>query len=79
MTGGWMPQERLSVPEAVHGFTMGAAYASGEERLKGSLSPRKVADLVVLHEDIFTIDPKRIHEVQVDLTMVDGKVVYERK
>jgi hypothetical protein len=77
--GGWMPQERLSVPEAVYGFTMGAAYASGEERLKGSLSPRKVADLVVLHEDIFTIDPKRIHEVQVDMTMVDGKVVYERK
>ncbi len=77
--GGWNPQEKLSVGEAVYGFTMGAAYASGEENIKGSISPRKLADLAVLHEDIFTIDPNRIHEVKVDMTMVGGKVVYERK
>ncbi|MBI1802204.1 MAG: amidohydrolase, partial [Chloroflexi bacterium] len=77
--GGWNPQEKLTVAEAVHGFTLGAAYASGEEAAKGSLSPRKVADLVALSEDIFTIDPARIWEVQVDMTMVEGKVVYERK
>jgi predicted amidohydrolase YtcJ len=77
--GGWNPAEKLTVEEAVRGFTMGAAYASGVEKLKGSLSPRKVADLAILHEDIFTIDPNRIWDVKVDMTVVNGKVVYERK
>jgi len=77
--GGWNPQEKLTVTEAVHGFTMGAAYASGEENIKGSIYPRKLADLTVLSEDIFTIDPQRIHEVKVDMTVVGGKMVFERK
>jgi hypothetical protein len=77
--GGWNPQEKLTVYEAVHGFTQGAAYASCEEDSKGSLSPRKVADLAVLSEDIFTMEPSRIHEVKVELTMVGGKIVYERR
>ena len=65
--------------EAVHGFTMGAAYASGEENIKGSIYPRKLADLTVLSEDIFTIAPERLWEVKVEKTMVGGKFVYERK
>jgi predicted amidohydrolase YtcJ len=77
--GGWNPQEKLTVAEAVQGFTTGAAYASGEEKIKGSISPRKVADLAVLSEDIFTIDPRRIWEVKVDMTMVGGQMVYQRK
>ncbi len=77
--GGWHPEQKLTVEETVHGFTMGAAYASGEESIKGSISPRKLADLAVLNEDIFTIDPARICDVKVDMTMVGGKFVYERK
>ena len=76
--GGWNPQEKLTVAEALHGFTMGAAYASGEEDIKGSIYPRKLADLTVLSEDIFTIDPNRLWEVKVEKTMVGGKFVYHR-
>ena len=75
---GWVPEEKITVAQAVHAYTMGAAYASGEERSKGSLAPGKLADAVVLSEDIFSIDPIRIPEVQVDMTIVDGTIVYER-
>ena len=51
---GWYPEQRLTVDEAVHGFTLGAAYASYEETRKGSLTPGKLADLIVLDRDIFT-------------------------
>jgi hypothetical protein len=73
-----MPEQKVSVAQAVHAYTMGAAYASGEENSKGSLTPGKLADVVVLSEDIFSIDPTKIADVQVDLTIFDGRVVYER-
>ncbi|MBI4640006.1 MAG: amidohydrolase [Candidatus Tectomicrobia bacterium] len=76
--GGWYPEERLSVAEAVYGYTMGAAYASGEEAIKGSITPGKLADLIVLSHDIFTIHPAKILETVVDSTIFDGEVVYER-
>jgi hypothetical protein len=75
---GWMPKQKVSVEQAVHAYTMGASYASGEENSKGSLTPGKLADVVVLSEDIFSIDPTKIADVQVDLTIFDGRVVYER-
>ena len=56
----------------------GAAYASGEETLKGSLTPIKLADLVVLDRDIFWIAPAEIHETAVIATMVGGEFVYRR-
>jgi predicted amidohydrolase YtcJ len=70
---GWYPEQRLSVEEAVRGFTLGAAFASGEEGIKGSLSPGKLADLVVLDRDIFAISPMDILEAQVEGTMIGGK------
>ncbi|MGC2161827.1 MAG: amidohydrolase [Silvibacterium sp.] len=75
---GWIPEQRVSVEEAVYAYTLGAAYASQEENIKGSITPGKLADIVVLSEDIFSIDPIRIAEVNVELTIFDGKVAYER-
>ena len=70
---GWYPDQRLSVEEAVRGFTLGAAYASYEEHRKGSLTPGKLADLIVLDRDIYAIDPMAIAETQVLGTLIDGK------
>jgi|WetSurMetagenome_2_1015567.scaffolds.fasta_scaffold21290_4 predicted amidohydrolase YtcJ len=74
---GWYPEQRLTVTEAVHGFTLGAAYASYEETRKGSLTPGKLADLIVLDRDIFSIDPMAIAETQVLATMIDGQWVWQ--
>jgi len=73
---GWRAEERLTVEEAVRGFTIDAAYASGEENLKGSLAPGKLADLVILSQDIFTIPPMEIAGTQVEATLFDGRFAY---
>lgn len=75
-SGGWYPEQQLSVEQAVYGYTMGAAYASGEENIKGSLTPGKLADLVVLSQDIFQIPPADILNTRVTMTIFDGRVVY---
>ncbi|HIQ05962.1 MAG TPA: amidohydrolase, partial [Anaerolineae bacterium] len=69
---GWYPQQRLSVAKAVHAYTLGAAYASGEEQEKGSITSGKWADLIVLSRDIFTIEPAGILETKVVSTIVNG-------
>jgi predicted amidohydrolase YtcJ len=76
---GWVPEQKISVAESVRAYTMGSAYASFEENRKGSLEPGKLADFVVLSDDIFHIDPPKIWDTKVDLTVMGGKVVYERK
>jgi predicted amidohydrolase YtcJ len=76
---GWIPAQRLTVAEAVHAYTLGAAYASGEAHLKGSLAPGKVADLVILSRDIFAIDPMEILDACVEMTVWDGRIVYRNK
>jgi predicted amidohydrolase YtcJ len=76
--GGWVPEQKVSVAEAVHAYTVGAAYAEYEEDIKGSLAPGELADLVVLSQDIFHIDPVEIWNTRVDLTLFDGKVIYQR-
>jgi len=76
--GGWHPQERIGVEEAVRAYTLGAAYASGEERIRGSISPGKLADLTVLSQDIFAIAPMAILETEVVATVLDGRFVYRR-
>lgn len=75
-TGGWYPDQRLSVAEAVWGFTKGAALVCGREAKLGSLTPGKLADLVVLDRDIFEIEPMEIAQTQVGMTIFDGQVVY---
>ncbi len=74
---GWVPEERLTVEEALRAYTTGSAFAAFEESEKGTISPGKLADLVVLSDDIFTIPPARIQDVSVKMTVVGGKVVYE--
>lgn len=76
-SGGWYPYQRLSVAEAVWGFSMGAALVSGREAELGSITPGKLADLVVLDRDIFEIEPMEIAQAQVVLTIFDGKIVFE--
>jgi hypothetical protein len=72
------PHEAVSVLQAIRAYTMSGAYATFEEQIKGSLEPGKLADLVILSEDILKTSPEKILSIKVDLTMVDGKVVYER-
>ena len=76
--GGWYPGQRLTVAEAVWGFTMGPALATGRQKEMGSICPGKQADLVVLDRDIFAVDPIEIAQTQVVMTVLDGTVVYRR-
>jgi predicted amidohydrolase YtcJ len=73
---GWYPEQRITATEAVYAYTMGASWAGGEEAIKGSLTPGKLADLAILDRDIFEIDPSEILDVQVLGTMVGGQFVY---
>jgi predicted amidohydrolase YtcJ len=75
--GGFVPKERISLQDAIRGYTLGAAIGGHREQTEGSLEPGKVADLIVISLDLFKIEPTEIRETQVLLTMVGGKVVYE--
>ena len=75
---GWIPSERITVEEAVRAYTLGSAVAEGAADVKGTLTAGKLADIVVLSEDIFALDPGALPEVQVDCTIVGGEVVYRR-
>jgi predicted amidohydrolase YtcJ len=76
--GGWYPAQRLTVGEAVWGFTMGPALAAGRQADLGSITPGKLADLVVLDRDIRVIEPMEIANVQIVMTVLGGQVVHER-
>jgi len=75
---GWIPEQKITVEEAVRAYTIGSAYAEFQEHEKGTIAPGKLADLVILSRDIFKIDPKEIEKVTVVMTIMDGRVVYER-
>ncbi len=74
--GGWFPDERISVEDAIYAYTMGNAYAAGEEDEKGSISVGKLADFTVVDRDLFAIQPSEIKDVRVVATIVGGRVVY---
>ncbi len=76
---GWLPEQKLSVAESVEAYTMGSAFAEFQEKEKGSVTPGKLADMVLLSDDIFKIRPEAIKDVTVVMTMVGGKVVYPVK
>ncbi len=76
---GWVPEQKITVAEAVRAYTMGSAYASGDEKVKGSIEVGKLADLVALSADIFKIDPVEIEKAKIVMTIFNGKVIYERK
>ena len=77
--GGWIPQERILLAQALKAYTSMGAYSSFEEELKGKLIPGQLADLVVYSDDLFSIDPMKIHETAIILTLVNGKIIFEKK
>jgi predicted amidohydrolase YtcJ len=74
--GGFVPHERISLEDAIRAYTLGAAFAGHREKTEGSLQPGKLADLIVLSQDVFKIEPTEIGKTEVLLTMVGGKTVY---
>lgn len=76
---GWVPEQKITVEQALKAYTMNAAYASFEDNIKGSLEPGKLADLVILERDIISIDPVEIRNVKVLRTVVGGQTVFEEK
>jgi predicted amidohydrolase YtcJ len=77
--GGWVPGERLSLVDAIMAFTSGAAWASFDEQRKGTLDADMLADIVVLSADLFELPPEKLADVEVVVTIVDGKIVYQRE
>lgn len=74
---GWVPDQKISVEEAVRAYTAGSAFAEFQENEKGTVTCGKLADLVMLDRDIFSIPPDEIRYAKVVLTIVDGRVVYD--
>jgi predicted amidohydrolase YtcJ len=73
----WYPEQRVTVTDAVSAYTRWASYASYEENLKGSIQVGKLADMVILSQDILKIDPEEIPEIKVECTILGGKIVFE--
>jgi hypothetical protein len=76
---GWIPQQKISVDDAIRAYTINNAYASFEEHEKGSIAGGKLADFVVLTDDIRTIPPAKISGVKAFMTVVGGSIVYSRQ
>jgi predicted amidohydrolase YtcJ len=77
--GGWVPEQKISVEEAVKAYTINGAFAEFAEGSKGSIEEGKLADLVVLSRDIFKIPAEEIGGVDVRLTVFDGKIIYQKR
>ncbi len=75
--GGWFPEQRLTVEEALRSYTRGCAFAAFEEKDQGTISPGQLADLVVLSDDLFRSPPERIKDARVEITIVGGRIVYD--
>lgn len=75
---GWFPEQKISVEEAIEAYTLSAAFAAFDEEIKGSITPGKLADMVVLSQDILTIPANAIVNTEVLYTIVGGKVVFEK-
>lgn len=73
------PEESVTVMDAIRIYTMNSAYAGFEEDIKGSIEPGKLADLVVLNENPLTVPTDRLQDIKVEMTIIDGKIVYSRK
>lgn len=76
---GWFPEQKITVNEAVRCYTLGSAYAEFQENVKGTLEVGKLADMIIISDDIFKIDPTKIEAAKVLTTVMDGRVVYEAK
>jgi predicted amidohydrolase YtcJ len=76
--GGWVPEQKIRVDQALKAYTYAGAYSSYEEMKKGLLEPGYLADVIVFSDDLFLIDPMKIHEAKIVLTIFDGKVIYDQ-
>jgi predicted amidohydrolase YtcJ len=76
---GWFPEQKLTVKETIEAYTVGSAYAEFQENVKGSITPGRLADMVLLSDDVISIDPVKIRDVKVLKTWVGGKLVYDAK
>jgi len=77
--GGWFPEQKISMAEALKAYTINNAFAAFDQTRRGSIKAGKLADLTVCDRNLMTIDPRDILKMNVDMTVVDGRVVYERK
>lgn len=75
---GWIPEQKISIEDAIKCYTINSAYAAFEENIKGSIEVGKLADLIVLSDDILTINPVKIKDAKVVMTIFDGKVIYKK-
>jgi predicted amidohydrolase YtcJ len=75
---GWMPEQKITLDEALRAYTVGSAYAEFADKVKGTLTPGKLADIVMLDRDLYQVAPAEIDKARVLLTIMDGRVVYER-
>jgi len=73
---GWIPEQKITIQEAIEAYTMGSAYAEFEDKEKGSITPGKLADMVLISDNILRIDPRAIRDAKVEMTMLGGKIVY---
>jgi predicted amidohydrolase YtcJ len=76
--GGWIPEQKISIAQAMKAYTAAGAYSSFEENLKGQIKVGQLADIIVFSHDLFTIDPMKTHETKVVLTVFDGKIIYNQ-
>ena len=74
---GWIPNEKITVDEAVRAYTVGSAYAEFAEQVKGTVTPGKLADLVMLDRDIYCMPPETIDQARVIMTVLNGEVIYQ--
>jgi predicted amidohydrolase YtcJ len=75
---GWVPEQKISIADALKAYTVNSAYGSFDEKQKGKLLPGYLADLVVLSQDLFTIPTGDFYKTEVLTTIVDGKTVFQR-
>ncbi len=75
---GWIPEQKITVPEAIKAYTQDSAYGEFQEDIKGTITPGKLADFVVLSEDILAIPPDQIEKTEVICTIAGGKIVFEK-
>ncbi|MBI5216467.1 MAG: amidohydrolase [Ignavibacteriae bacterium] len=76
---GWFPEQKITIKEAIEAYTINNAYAAFEENEKGSITVGKFADFVVLSQDLITSDPNQIENIKVEMTVVGGKIVYQKE
>jgi predicted amidohydrolase YtcJ len=75
--GGWLPNERLTLEQAIQGYTMGGAIAAKREKTEGAIEVGKLADVIIISQDLFKVAPNQIGKTKVMMTLVGGEVVYQ--